>query len=333
MSHASNTWARRIDNRVFEQQDEAGRSFQPALLKFLLVELADCEQGNTGLVFPSIALLAEKTLIDRKAVQVYLRELVRRGLINDTGERQGRTKQIPVYRLVGFDPDVAFAKRQIDARQHRNVPAEGVVSEADGKRTEEAAQVSDAQGDLDADTSADWASEETTPPTGSLVAGTAPQEGTIPSKGTIPSSPRNDPFQPSKRPLPRGTEQVLNGVSTSGARAPARGRARATEPELPKPPDLGAIRRWWWSSVLGAFDDEVGTRLPQYRRKQLTDLPRALADRIAHAALPLSERMVALELDRGAGVARRGEAFESMSADARAEASRIVEDYLQACAA
>jgi hypothetical protein len=75
---------------------------RPSALKFLLVCV--CDNVNTeGEFFPSIGTLMLKTCQDRKTVIAGLQELQQRGLIEDTGERKGRTQQVKIYRLIGFD--------------------------------------------------------------------------------------------------------------------------------------------------------------------------------------------------------------------------------------
>lgn len=57
--------------------------------------------------YPSVSALAEVTELNKKTVQDSLRHLMEIGLIVDTGERKGRTKQIVVYRLIGVEESVA----------------------------------------------------------------------------------------------------------------------------------------------------------------------------------------------------------------------------------
>lgn len=73
--------------------------------KFVLVVLANCASADTGVAFPSIAYLVESTGQDRKTVAANLKRLIELGLIEDTGERAGRTRQIVIYRLgLGSSP-------------------------------------------------------------------------------------------------------------------------------------------------------------------------------------------------------------------------------------
>jgi pyocin large subunit-like protein len=84
--------------------------------KSVLTWLADmCSADLT--TYPSIAALAEATELDKKTVQASLRYLMDMGFIQDTGERRGRTKQIPVYRLVGVEESIADAE-QTQKREH-----------------------------------------------------------------------------------------------------------------------------------------------------------------------------------------------------------------------
>ncbi|HEI9849556.1 TPA: helix-turn-helix domain-containing protein [Serratia marcescens] len=84
--------------------------------KSVLTWLADmC--GADHCAFPSIPALAEATELDKKTVQSSLQHLVALGLIEDTGERRGRTRQIPVYRLVGVEESISDAEHT-QKREH-----------------------------------------------------------------------------------------------------------------------------------------------------------------------------------------------------------------------
>jgi pyocin large subunit-like protein len=68
--------------------------------KFVLVALANCANAEHGTAFPSIGYLCEATAQDRKTIIANLSKLVEWRLIEDTGERAGRTRQIIVYRVL-----------------------------------------------------------------------------------------------------------------------------------------------------------------------------------------------------------------------------------------
>lgn len=76
------------------------QKIKPSWLKFLLVALAD-NANDSGEAWPSQAGLIKKTDLDLKTIKKGLRELQRRRLIEDTGERRGETKSVKVYRLLG----------------------------------------------------------------------------------------------------------------------------------------------------------------------------------------------------------------------------------------
>ena len=67
--------------------------------KLVLLALAECAQRGTNLAFPSIAALVEFSSLNRKTVIAALASLEESGLIEDTQERVGRTKQVKVYYL------------------------------------------------------------------------------------------------------------------------------------------------------------------------------------------------------------------------------------------
>lgn len=72
---------------------------QQSSAKFVLVVIANCADGKDFVAWPSTAYLAEATGQDRKTVMKNVALLRDLGVITDTGERKGETKQIPVYRL------------------------------------------------------------------------------------------------------------------------------------------------------------------------------------------------------------------------------------------
>lgn len=97
--------------------------------KFVLVVLANCASADSGLAFPSIAYLASATGQDRKTVVANLARLQEWGLIEDSGERRGTTKQIVVYRVLS-GPDL-FA----GAEEKRNSSENGTVPKSAGNST------------------------------------------------------------------------------------------------------------------------------------------------------------------------------------------------------
>ncbi len=66
-------------------------------VKFTLVALCECANYRTGRITPSIEHICEITGQNRKTIINNIAELERQGVIADTGERVGRTKQIKVY--------------------------------------------------------------------------------------------------------------------------------------------------------------------------------------------------------------------------------------------
>ncbi|ABD27442.1 hypothetical protein Saro_3007 [Novosphingobium aromaticivorans DSM 12444] len=68
-------------------------------VKFTLVAMCECANYRTGVIHPSIDHLSEITGQNRKTIIANVAELEASGVIVDTGERIGRTKQIKVYRL------------------------------------------------------------------------------------------------------------------------------------------------------------------------------------------------------------------------------------------
>jgi len=95
---------------------------KPSSRKFVLVVLANCASGDTFLAYPSIAYLCEATGQDRKTVMTNLAALRDCGLLEDTGQRAGSTKQVIVYRVL-CGPDL-FCKgaQKRDSSENGTVP-------------------------------------------------------------------------------------------------------------------------------------------------------------------------------------------------------------------
>ncbi|HFF5099586.1 TPA: helix-turn-helix domain-containing protein, partial [Acinetobacter baumannii] len=81
------------------QKQKVGGALKP-LKKLLLLSLAD-RAGETHECYPSIARLVDDTEMDRKTVLKIIDELIEDGFIIDTGKREGKTKQVKVYLLIG----------------------------------------------------------------------------------------------------------------------------------------------------------------------------------------------------------------------------------------
>lgn len=98
-------------------------NLKPATSKFILVALAD-NADDQGRAFPSIGSLASKTSLDRKTVISAIGQLEQLGLLRDTGERVGKTGQVKVYQLVGFNSteNGTIPKTEQFRNSHETVP-------------------------------------------------------------------------------------------------------------------------------------------------------------------------------------------------------------------
>lgn len=83
------------------QKKTIGGASKP-LKKLVLLALAD-RAAEDHSCFPSVSRLVDDTEMDRKTILKIIDELIFDGLIQDTGERKGRTKQVKVYRLIGVN--------------------------------------------------------------------------------------------------------------------------------------------------------------------------------------------------------------------------------------
>ncbi|MDL0069417.1 DnaT-like ssDNA-binding domain-containing protein [Enterobacter chengduensis] len=122
-----------LDAMRWAKKAKTGRSSAKSVLTWL----ADmCGADLT--TYPSIAALSEATELDKKTVQASLQHLIAMGFIQDTGERRGRTKQIPVYKLIGVEESIADSehtqKREHYQKRGRSKATEnGGVSENEPK--------------------------------------------------------------------------------------------------------------------------------------------------------------------------------------------------------
>ena len=89
--------------------------------RLILLSLAD-RSGEDHKCYPSNKRLAEDTVLNIKTVQKVVNELIELGLVLDTGERKGHTKQVRVLQLIGVTsrednrPNLGTAKQT----QNRN---------------------------------------------------------------------------------------------------------------------------------------------------------------------------------------------------------------------
>lgn len=93
---------------------------KPSSLKFVLVALADYA-NDEGEAYPSIETLVNKTSQNRKTVQANIKKLIALGLIEDTGKKRGKTKQIPVLKML-----LKGAQKR-ERSQKRNSTENGIV--------------------------------------------------------------------------------------------------------------------------------------------------------------------------------------------------------------
>ncbi|SPL72293.1 helix-turn-helix domain-containing protein [Acinetobacter stercoris] len=122
MSLDASRWAWQI-----RQKQKKGGCLK-ALKKLVLLSLAD-RASEEHCAYPSMSRLVEDTEMDRKTVLKIIEELIEDGLIIDTGERKGKTKQVKVYQLVGVkgresEPSLIFFDSENDDSKS---PKDGTV--------------------------------------------------------------------------------------------------------------------------------------------------------------------------------------------------------------
>lgn len=118
MSWPALTWAKSIT---------VGSSSQKAVL----MALAYRHNEDLACAYPSIASISEFTELDRKTIIAALNALKEKGLIEDTGERHGKTKQVIAYSLNmsqnGYCSDFSgkqYQKRDTEKQLINNTPSE-----------------------------------------------------------------------------------------------------------------------------------------------------------------------------------------------------------------
>lgn len=203
---------------------------RPSSVKFVLVAIADCADTHSGTAWPSIEHLCSTTSQDRKTVIAALQRLVDTGWIADTGERRGRTKQVRVFRLLGFPPSSARmpktgrfeAPPRMPASVTPNGPENGTIP-------------------------APVLPSETVPEAGSL---NDPESGTVPvsepfrfSAERVPDFPEKGPVFPSKGSQKRDTEPRADPLEASRTEPHTqRVRDRAAEFEALDAKDIETLR-------------------------------------------------------------------------------------------
>lgn len=323
MSLSARIWARDV---ALGSDEGAAARFTPSMLRHLLKEVADFDQG-TGEVYAYISTLVRYTDMDRKTVSAYLAELVRRGLLKDTGKRVGRTKQTPIYRLVGFVPD--FSRGAVNP----NSTAGGMLSENSAGCSDTGSQTSVSAEEIEDGESPAGAEEKRVPSAGLFVSGRVPPTVPVPSAVPVPPGPGKEPAGDTKEARRPPPNSYLNSTELSDARAPARGgaRTRAREPDQPTRirPTPEQVRQYWHAQLHSVAETEVHMLLWQRGvrvGRTYPTWPPELQDVFRSAVTDAVDRFSDLEIQRGS----RYRALEDQGhAAVRENAAAAVQQYLQ----
>jgi hypothetical protein len=102
--------------------------------RLVLLSLADrASEHHTA--WPSIERLAKDTVLDKKTVQKVLSDLIKSGLVVDTGERAGPTKRVKVLKLNGVKGREEYTHNwddsgsKKDAKSRTNTPKNGNIKQ------------------------------------------------------------------------------------------------------------------------------------------------------------------------------------------------------------
>jgi hypothetical protein len=185
-----------------------GQPVDKSSAKFVLVAMADCVNADSAapVCWPSYRHLAARTLQDVKTVEAGVKRLRESGFIVDTGERQGRTGSVVVYRL--------------------NTTRNGVALPQPEPRLPPATTTNTGVASAPAPTTASKASN--------------PAFGATAETGSDPVIPGSTPVFPAKRPqisgeaTPKTGDGISKGIRKGTSKEPGSG-ARA--PAIPGVPD------------------------------------------------------------------------------------------------
>lgn len=103
--------------------------------RLVLLSLAD-RAGEEHTAWPSIERLAKDTVLDKKTVQKVILELIKLGLIEDTGERTGPTKRVRILKLNGVTGREECTQNQEDSNPRKagkskpNQPKNGNIKQS-----------------------------------------------------------------------------------------------------------------------------------------------------------------------------------------------------------
>ncbi|MDN5511446.1 MULTISPECIES: helix-turn-helix domain-containing protein [unclassified Acinetobacter] len=109
-------------------------SVKTSAQRLVLLSLAD-RAGEEHTAWPSIDRLAADTVLDKKTVQKVILELIKLGLISDTGERTGPTKRVRVLKLNGVKGREEYTHNwddsgsKKDAKSRTNTPKNGNIKQ------------------------------------------------------------------------------------------------------------------------------------------------------------------------------------------------------------
>lgn len=102
--------------------------------KLVALAYADRHNEETGCAYPSIAWLCEFSSLNRKTVVAAVARLEAAGLLSDSGERRGDTKQIKVYRLHFNNTENGTVPKPVQSQKRNS--SEKVVKQSQKRDTE-----------------------------------------------------------------------------------------------------------------------------------------------------------------------------------------------------
>ncbi|PTV56014.1 helix-turn-helix domain-containing protein [Acinetobacter seifertii] len=107
-------------------------SVKTSAQRLVLLSLAD-RAGEEHTAWPSIDRLAADTMLDKKTVQKVILELIKLGLVSDTGERAGPTKRVRILKLNGvkgreeYNQNLDNSGLKNDTESRTNTPKSGNI--------------------------------------------------------------------------------------------------------------------------------------------------------------------------------------------------------------
>ncbi|WP_151983826.1 helix-turn-helix domain-containing protein [Acinetobacter nosocomialis] len=123
-------------------------SVKTSAQRLVLLSLAD-RAGEEHTAWPSIDRLASDTMLDKKTVQKVILELIKLGLVSDTGERAGPTKRVRILKLNGvkgreeYNQNLDNSGSKNNTKSRTNTPKSGNIKHSQKRNDSDKGNISE----------------------------------------------------------------------------------------------------------------------------------------------------------------------------------------------